>query len=516
MRSLYPEFLKEKMPLYRFSLIMSAVTLVLYNIPFFRFVVSQSELPWLGKAFFTLSLAVIMLALNFLVCYLLLFLMRYVGKVIVALSHVLNATCLYFVVVYNTLMDGTMMGNVFNTRYSEASGFFSVPLFTCIIVLGILPAVYVLMQKIDYGKWKPLGISVGASLGTSLLLVLLNFNQFLWIGQYDTELGGLLMPWSYTVNSCRILSQQRKANEKEIPLPDATFRDNEKTAVVLVIGESARKANFSLYGYGKNTNPELAAMPDVSALPARSNATYTTAGVKSILEYADKSALYEILPNYLFRTGADVVWRTSNWGEPPVHIDEYEAQGQLAEKYPDTDAHYDGILFAGIKERIMQSSKNKVFVVLHTSTSHGPRYDKQYPPEFEVFSPVCKSVEEGKSNIVGLVNAYDNSVLYTDHLLAGLIDSLRTLSDWHTAMLYVSDHGESLGENGLFMHGVPLNIAPREQYEIPFIVWTDGFRRLKATNEEVDQHNVFHSVLNLMGADSPVYDAAKDIFMPAE
>lgn len=505
-------FLKTPVMLWRFSLLVSTFSLVVYNIPFFQFVVSHSELPWLGKALFTFSLGSIMLALNFLVCYLLLFALRYAGKIIVAISLALNATCLYFVVVYNTLMDGSMMGNVFNTRYSEASGFFSVPLFACIIVLGLLPAAYVLLQKIDYGKWKTFGISAGASLGVSLLLVLLNFNQFLWIGQYDTELGGLLMPWSYTVNTGRLIAQQRQANEVEIPLPDASFRDDDKAAVVLVIGESARSANFSLYGYGKNTNPRLSQMADVHAIKAHSCATYTTAGVKSILEYADKSELYEILPNYLFRAGVDVSWRTSNWGEPPVHIDEYLTRGDLAKQYPDYDHHFDGILFAGIKQRINDSEKNKVLIILHTSTSHGPRYDQQYPPQFEHFTPVCKSVEEGRDNIPGLVNAYDNTVLYTDYQLASLIDTLRNLDQWQTAMLYVSDHGESLGENGLFMHGVPLSIAPAEQYEIPFIVWTSAGMPLKQFEGEIDQHCVFHSVMRLLGADSPVYDRDKDIF----
>ncbi|HBZ34050.1 MAG TPA: phosphoethanolamine--lipid A transferase EptA [Bacteroidales bacterium] len=504
------------MRLWHFSLLMSALTLITYNIPFYLFVSSHSELPLVRRIVFIASLAAIMLALNFLVCYLVTFLLRYVGRVLIAVTHILNATCLYFVVVYNTLMDGSMMGNVFNTRYSEASGYFTVPLFATIIILGIVPAVYVLWQKIDYGHWKQLGISAASALGTSLALVLLNFNQFLWIGQYDTELGGLLMPWSYIVNSCRILSQQHEANAQEILLPDATFADADSTAVVLVIGESARSANFALYGYGKNTTPRLSAMPDVTALPARSCATYTTAGVKSILEYADQSALYEILPNYLFRTGADVAWRTSNWGEPPVHINEYVTRQELEQQYPDCEPHYDGVLFAGIKQRIVGSGNNKVLIVLHTSTSHGPRYDTQYPPRFELFTPVCKSVEEGKENIAGLVNAYDNTIIYTDHLLADLIDTLRTITNRHTAMLFVSDHGESLGENGLFMHGVPMSIAPREQYMIPFIVWTSpGFRTIKNPEREVDQHSVFHSVLNLLGVTSPIYDADKDIFQCA-
>lgn len=505
------------MPLSRFALIMSVVNLILYNIPFFRFVATHSALSPLRQTFLIGSLVIAMVALNFLACYLMLFLFRGVGKVIVALTHVLNATCLYFVVVYNVIIDGSMLGNVFNTRYSEASGFFSPWLFITVIVIGILPAIYVLWQKVDYGTWKRFGASSGIAIGTSLLLVALNFNQLLWVGEWDTELGGLLMPWSYTVNTGRLIAQHRQENEKEILLPDGTFTDEQKTAVVLVIGESARRANFSLYGYERETNPLLAQRSDIHCLMARSCATYTTAGVKSMLEYKAQSTLYEILPNYLYRMGADVVWRSNNWGEPPVHIDEYETKSQLAKRYPDADSRYDGILMEGLKQRIEQSEKNKVFIVLHTTTSHGPSYNAYYPEEFNRFTPICENVEEGRRQLDRLINTYDNSIVYTDYLLNNLIDTLQTLTEWHTAMLFVSDHGESLGENSLFMHGMPINIAPKEQYEIPFIVWTSiGFRQMKEQTKEIEQHAVYHSVLNLMSLKSDIYDPEKDIFLPLD
>lgn len=119
-------------------------------------------------------------------------------------------------------------------------------------------------------------------------------------------------------------SDRYKSNEKEILLPDAVVADRQKSVVVLVIGESARRANFSLYGYSKNTNPLLSKVPNLYHFDANSFATYTTAGVKSILEHTDPDKLYEILPNYLYRNDVDVVWRTSNWGEPPVHIKTYQ------------------------------------------------------------------------------------------------------------------------------------------------------------------------------------------------
>lgn len=128
------------------------------------------------------------------------------------------------------------------------------------------------------------------------------------------------MPWSYSVNTVLFYIDKHNQNKKEILLPDAIIKDNEKSVVVLVIGESARSQNFSLYGYGKNTNPLLSKTKNLFHFNAISCATYTTAGVKGILEHTRTDELYEILPNYLYRNNVEVVWRTTNWGEPPVHI----------------------------------------------------------------------------------------------------------------------------------------------------------------------------------------------------
>jgi lipid A ethanolaminephosphotransferase len=150
--------------------------------------------------------------------------------------------------------------------------------------------------------------------------------------------------------------------------------------------------------------------------------------------------------------------------------------------------------------------------VLHTSTSHGPQYSKKYPPKFEVFKPVCNSVELSNCSHKELINAYDNTIVYTDYLLHRVIEDLSSLKEYKSAMIFVSDHGESLGEKNLYMHGVPKSIAPKEQYEIPFIVWlSEGSKQLKP-DINVAQHNVFHSVLNFLGVQSPIYDENMNIF----
>jgi len=505
---------KRSISLFAFSCIVSLGTLLLYNIPFFSYVAENSNANVGGRIFLLSSLVVIMLVLNFMMTYLVMFILRMVGRIVLAILSLINATAVYFIYTYSVMIDLTTIENVFNTRYSEASGFFSWTLWLALFVFGVLPALFCLLQPVVIGKAKQLGVYCASSLGIIILVVLLNFNQTLWISEHDTELGGLLQPWSYVANTIRMISSEHDKQMEEIKLPDGKITDQQKTVVVLVIGESARKANFQLYGYKRNTNPLLSKQERLKVFEATSCATYTTAGTKAILEPQNSDDLYELLPNYAFRMGVDVSWRTSNWGEPPIHIDEYIVNEKLGEIYPDENQYYDGILLKGLRERIQSSPKNKILIVLHTSTSHGPNYADKYPKEFEVYKPVAKNVEEGEKNIDWLVNAYDNTIRYTDHLLSSLINMLSELDDRNSAMIFISDHGESLGENKVFMHGLPMRLAPKVQYEIPFLVWTSSdFRTYKSELPSVlEQHYIFHSVLNLLSIESPAYNKDFDIF----
>ena len=267
-----------------------------------------------------------------------------------------------------------------------------------------------------------------------------------------------------------------------------------------------------MYGYNKNTNPLLSKTSNLFHFDATSCATYTTAGVKCILEHTNTDDLYEILPNYLFRNNVEVIWRTSNWGEPPVHIKNYQNREFLMANCKGEGCNHDEILLTGLKDELLASKKNKILVVLHTSTSHGPTYSKNYPPQFETFKPVCNSVELGNCSQTDLINAYDNTIIYTDYILYQVIEDLKQLKEFNSAMIFVSDHGESLGEKNLYTHGLPLSIAPKEQYEIPFIVWvSDSSKQLKP-NRVLSQNHVFHSVLNFLGIQSPIYDEGMNIF----
>lgn len=495
------------------SLILSLFTTVAYHIPAFKAVLANTEGGW-NAIFIFSSVVILMLAVNYFFYYLLLWTGRIVGKTIIAFTFIANAISLYFINTYEVLITHIMMGNVFNTRFSEASGFISFSGILYVLFLGILPCIFLFASKIDYKKPKHFLKNIGISLLIILFVLLANMRNTLWIDNNSKQLGSLILPWSYTVNSVRHYNKAKKRNQKEIILPDATFTTDSKDVCVLIIGESARRQNFSLYGYERETNPLLAG-DSVKTYIANSAATYTTAAVKAILDHKATGKLYEILPNYLYRNGADVIWRSYNWGQPPLHIERYIYHKELAKQYPEADARYDGLLLEGLKEDILSSSHDKLLIVLHCSTSHGPTYSQKYPAEFEVFKPVCQSVEISTADTQELLNAYDNTILYTDYLVHSVIEILKQVPDRRCCMMFVSDHGESLGEDNLFMHGMPKNIAPKEQFEIPFIVWQNDKNTRMKELEEVEQYYVFHSIMNYFGMESPIFNENMNIFEPA-
>lgn len=508
------DFLRKPKGIKGTSLVLSIFTTLAFHIPAFKAVLDNIESGWNGVLIFA-SVAILMLAVNYFFYYLLLWLGRTVGKFIIAFTFIADAISLYFINTYEVLITDMMMGNVFNTRFSEAEGFFSLSAVLYILFLGIPPCIYLFAKRTDYNTFKSFLKNIGTSLLIIALVVLANMRNTLWIDNNSTQLGSLLMPWSYTVNSIRYYNKVKKRNQKEILLPDATITNDSKDVCVLIIGESARRQNFSLYGYERDTNPLLAG-DSVKTYIANSAATYTTAAVKAILDHKETGKLYEILPNYLYRNGADVIWRSYNWGQPPLHIEKYITHRGLAEKYPDADARYDGLLLAGLKDEINASDNNKLLIILHLSTSHGPTYNQKYPAEFETFKPVCQTVEISTADKQELLNAYDNTILYTDYIVHSVIEILKEITNRRCCMMFVSDHGESLGEDNLFMHGMPKNIAPKEQFEIPFIVWQNDKNTGMKDFDEVEQYYVFHSVMNYLGMRSEIYNEEMNIFEPNE
>lgn len=494
----------------KFAIIIAFLNLVLFHAPLFKFCLENLDMAKFGSKLMIACMVLIIPIANALVIYILCRISRVLAKVLCVFFFIVNAIAMYFMKTFNIMLNETMIGNVLNTNVDEATGFFSPGLLIYTVLLGLLPAIYIIIAK-PAKPQKPLPI-IGIMILSVTILTGMNYKSVPWIHLHSDALGAYVMPWSYIVNIGRYYKHRHDNNIEPIRLPDASIKDSTKAVVVLVIGESARSENFSLYGYGRNTNPLLAKVPGLRHFNAKSAHTYTIAGVRSILSHEPTKKPHECLPNYLYRTGAEVIWRTTNTGEPKLTIEKFKDAGTLKAEYPEADSDYDEILIQGLCQEIVSSGKDKTLLVLHTSTSHGPDYFRKYPDWAETFKPVCKSVELEKCPKEQLFNAYDNTIVYTDYLLNGIIEQLKELKGYRVSMIYISDHGESLGEKSVYMHAMDRKFAPKEQFDIPFIVWlSDDSLKLK-DSPMLSQQHIFHSVLRFLSIDSPVYNKELDIF----
>lgn len=493
----------------------------LYNSSLFSFMASQLDIFTVSGLAIIATVTAVAFVLNVIVLSTITVILPFLIKPFLALTALINSFALYYMFEFQVFLDITMMGNIFNTKYSEASELLSPMLLVFVVTLGIIPGWLILRIKLK--KINRIRIITNMIIGTivGILFIYMNSASWLWIDKYSKIVGGKILPWSYIINTMVFYSKDIKSSKNQVLLPSGQFTDSNKTVVVLVIGETARSHNFSLYGYPRETNPLLTESGSIALQNSKSCTTYTTGSLACMLSYDVKNTdTYETLPSYLTRLGADVIWRSGNWGEPPVKVTEYTNRSELKKNCTGEGCSFDELLLSNLSERIESSDAKKIFVVLHTKGSHGPSYYSRYPETFERYTPVCLHEEiSSKCSQEELINAYDNSILYTDYFLNQTIKKLRALEDTPAMMIYMSDHGESLGEEGLYLHGMPYTFAPDYQKDIPFIIWTSKeFDQLKNIDlksiKQKDQYshaNVFHTVIGAFGLSSDIYKKELDV-----
>ena len=307
--------------------------------------------------------------------------------------------------------------------------------------------------------------------------------------------------------------------------------------LVLVLGETGRSGNFGINGYARDTTPELARQDVASFRNAWSCGTSTAASVpcmfsglgRSGFEAGSQSA--EGLLDVIRHAGMAVLWVDNQSGCKGV-CDRVPSVSTSALKNPQLcpDGEcFDGIMLDGLDQRIAALPAERrargVVLVLHQMGSHGPAYHLRSPAAFKRFVPECADNDLQTCSRAALVNAYDNSIAYTDHFLSSTIAWLgQQQAAYDPAMIYVADHGESLGENNLYLHGMPYLIAPDVQKHVPWITWASpGFARRttlathclrERADQPVSHDNYFHSVLGLLGIQTQAYQRALDVYAP--
>jgi lipid A ethanolaminephosphotransferase len=509
------------------------------NVAFWRAVAPLApEGALAGGLFLAVTFAILVLALNLVLALLAL---PYLWKPSAALLLLVAALCAHFMDAYGVAIDRGMVRNVVETDVREAGELVTPALLLRLLVFGALPALLVVRVPIRFSGWRRELLRRAALGAVSLALVAaaigLQYRTFALIGRQNAELRLLVNPtsplyagWRYWTKSPRPGVVARIAEDAQRVVRAS---GGHPLLVVLVVGETARAANFSLGRYARETNPRLARLPVLYFDDVHSCGTDTATSVPCMFSpfgrarYSDRKAKsHEGLLDVLQRTGVSVLWRDNNSGCKGA-CDRVPAQMGSALRHPafcEGGDCFDEVLLEGLPAWI-DALSGDAFVVLHQEGSHGPAYHRRSPAARKRFLPECGVAAVEGCSREEIVNAYDNSILYTDFVLARLIELLeREARRFDVAMLYVSDHGESLGEDGLYLHGLPWLLAPDEQTHVPMLAWlSDGF----AANRHVDRaclaarrgdslshDHLFHSVLGLYDVRTDLYTPELDLFAP--
>ncbi len=469
---------------------------------------------------------------------------RGIGKIALCTLIVVSAAFAYFSSTFGIAVDKVMIRNLVETDRQEAFQLMSANLILFIALRGLLPALLLSRLRVRYRTLpRELVAKLLVLLGTFAVIAMValplnrGYASFL---RNHRELKHLLTPVNYLAATHSFLKDRRRFQGVPESLGtdarrrDATVPATRKRLLVLVIGETARSANFSLGSYPRTTNPRLGARKDLAYRTIQSCGTSTATSLPCIFsnlgrnEFKVSEALrHENLLDVVKHAGVDVLWRDNNSGcKGSCSRVEFEDLSQNVHPSLCRNGEcQDEILLEGLAQRLNRTT-NDLLVVLHQKGSHGPAYYRRYPPAFEKFVPACRQDDISRCSIAEITNAYDNSILYTDHFLAETLAVVeRSSQRFDSAVIYVSDHGESLGEHGIFLHGMPYAIAPSVQTQVPMIVWISPQLRARANlttwkfaegkTPGYSHDNIFHSVLGLLNIQTSVYSPQLDIFAKA-
>jgi lipid A ethanolaminephosphotransferase len=474
--------------------------------------------------------------------FLTLFAFHRVLKPVLTALFLISAGVAYFINEYGVMIDAGMFRNFAETNVTEVQGLLSLKLGIYLLLLGVVPSVLLWKTPINYRHW-PRELLSKALVSVACVVVLgavamINYQGLSSMFRNHHELRLMVVPSNYIGASMGYLSEQVvSARRPFVKIGEDARRSSRwaghqrKSLTVLVVGESARAENFGLLGYGRDTTPRLSKENGLIAFSdVHSCGTETAVSVPCMFsnmgrkDYnASQAKNQEGLLDVLQRSGLQVIWRDNQSGCKGT-CDRVTLQDVSNLQDPLLCANHecrDEILLQGLQSFIDNLDQDTV-LVLHQMGSHGPEYFKRYPKAFEKFTPVCESNALNNCSRESIVNAYDNTLVYTDHVLATLIELLRKQSRVDTAMLYLSDHGESLGEYNLFLHGTPYLLAPDQQKHVPMLAWfSDSYQKAfavdpqcleKQRNAPLSQDNLFHSMLGLLQVDTKVYNAQLDMF----
>ncbi|WNJ97764.1 phosphoethanolamine--lipid A transferase [Vibrio ruber] len=442
---------------------------------------------------------------------------------------------------YGTIFDAEMIENFIETNIGEASSYLSFRSVLWFLGLGLLPTILLILTPIRHEKLMPLiakklGVIFISGLGI-VLIASAYYQDYASVGRNNGYIKRMIIP-TYYINGIAEYIHQTYFYR---PLPYVHIGlDAKQTAapgqkpslVVFILGETARTYNYHANGYPRPTTPFTDTLPVISYRHVASCGTATAVSVPCMFSRLDRKNYNEQrayhqdnLLDVLKRAGIDIFWKENDGASKgiPKHVKYQELKRNSQDPLCSLAGCKDMALLNNFEQDVNALQGNRL-VVLHLIGSHGPAYFQRYPQQFAYFQPDCQRDDIENCTHEQLVNTYDNTIRYTDYVVAQTITRLKQLSEqYNTALIYLSDHGESLGENGIYLHGLPYSIAPQEQKHVPLMVWlSDGYRaaqhidqsclKQQAQTAQVSQDNLFDSLLGALNVSTQLYRPTQDIF----
>jgi len=510
------------------------------NLPFYRQALDLVPLNSVGNILFFLSMPLVAFSVINIVVTLASFL--WLDRITIALFIIAAATAQYFIQHYGIVLDRSMITNIVDTTPAESMALFTPKMLAVLFLTGFVMAALAFWPRFKrtLPRWKSLvarGINVAASLVMIALVAMLFYKDYASLIRNNHELVKALSPANFIAAS---LSYYRHHHQADLPLvkigEDAhqlpqMLDGPKRNLTILVVGETSRAANFSLGGYGRPTNSLLADDEVVYFPDFTSCGTSTAVSVPCMFSNMPRAHYDDALASHqegvldiIQRAGLSVLWHENDAGCKGA-CDRVPNQDVNALNLPGICIKgecYDEVLFHGLEAYIEKLQGNGV-IVLHTIGSHGPTYSHRYPPAFRKFTPTCETKQIQECSQQQLVNTYDNTILYADYIVDKAIELLKAHQDrFTTSLVYLSDHGESLGENGVYLHGLPYAIAPAVQTRVPMLIWlSPDFQQRyavdrhclsqQATAHAYSQDNLFSTLLGITGVQTREYVAADDM-----
>ncbi|WP_151805734.1 phosphoethanolamine transferase [Acinetobacter bereziniae] len=446
----------------------------------------------------------------------------------------------YFVNSLGVVISPDQIQNMAQTDPGEVADLLSFQFFAWTLGFVILPILLILWVRIKPEKISKIvlfkGLNIVGSLAVIGGLLFVFYVDYAAIFREHRDLKGMISPQNTVASTLSYF--HKKAPKKNLPLirygedahivEDIALQHKPKL-MVLVVGETARAESFALNGYAKNTNPELSKQADIINFSQVSSCgTATAVSVPCMfsgmprVNYDEQLASHrEGLLDIAQRAGYKVTWIDNNSGCKGTcdRVEKFVIPQELEKKWCQGGECLDGILVDSLNvylKQLPKDDKQPHLIVLHQMGSHGPAYYKRAPNEFKKFKPTCESNAIQGCSSTELINTYDNSIVYTDHILNQVIESLKQQDNYRTGFWYLSDHGESTGERGMYLHGAPYAIAPTQQTHVPMFMWfSENWKAASAKQincltqqkaAKLSQDNLFPSLLSLLNIQTQVID----------